>query len=104
MSEGWYIYAPTGRNALNGMVETNVEFEFPDVFRADGAVHYPAYRYKDVYDVYMEKTAMSQAVVTASGAKPGTYEVTARVTFQVCKEDLCLPPRTESLTAAIDLK
>ena len=104
MSEGWYIYAPTGRNALNGMVETNVEFEFPDVFRADGAVHYPAYRYKDVYDVYMENTALSQAVVTASGAKPGTYEVSARVTFQVCKEDLCLPPRTESLTAAIDLK
>ena len=41
MRPGWYIYAPTGRNAQQGMIETGVTFELPDGVLATGGRRLP---------------------------------------------------------------
>ena len=52
MRNGWYIYAPTGRNAPHGMIETSVEFELPKGIRATGGRELPLHHFKGLYDIY----------------------------------------------------
>ena len=95
MSPGWYIYAPTGRNAPHGMIETSVSFGLPAGIETAGSRRLPLHHFKGLYDIYEGTDRQwSQAV---EAAQPGRYEVTAKVTYQTCKDDLCLPPRTETL-------
>ena len=51
--------------------------------------------YKGVYDIYEGADQRWTQPVAAKAS--GTYEVLARVTYQTCKDDLCLPPVTETL-------
>ena len=99
MRPGWYIYAPTGRNAPHGMIETSVEFGLPDGIEAVGARLLPLHHFKGLYDIY-EGTDREWAQRVEASAS-GRYELTATVTYQTCKDDLCLPPRTESLSALL---
>ncbi|MDE0419809.1 MAG: FG-GAP-like repeat-containing protein [Gammaproteobacteria bacterium] len=99
MRPGWYIYAPTGRNAPHGMIETSVDFGLPDGIEAVGGRALPLHHFKGLYDIYEGTDREWGQRVEASAA--GRYEVTAKVTYQTCKNDLCLPPRTESLSALL---
>ena len=95
MRPGWYIYAPTGRNAPHGMIETSVDFALPDGVEAVGSRMLPLHHFKGLYDIYegTDREWAQRVEVTTSGR----HEVTAEVTYQTCKDDLCLPPRTETL-------
>ena len=95
MRPGWYIYAPTGRNAPHGMIETSVSFGLPQGIETAGARSLPLHHFKGLYDIYEGSDRQWAQPVEASAA--GSYEVTAQVTYQTCKDDLCLPPRTETL-------
>ena len=95
MRPGWYIYAPTGRNAPHGMIETSVDFELPDGIEAVGSRTLPLHHFKGLYDIYEGTDREWAQRVEAETA--GHHEVTAEVTYQTCKDDLCLPPRTETL-------
>ena len=95
MRPGWYIYAPTGRNAPHGMIETSVDFALPDGVVAVGSRMLPLHHFKGLYDIY-EGTDREWAQ-RVEAATSGHHEVTAEVTYQTCKDDLCLPPRTETL-------
>ena len=46
MRPGWYIYAPTGRNAPHGIIETSVAFELPDGVLATGGRRLPPHHFK----------------------------------------------------------
>lgn len=95
MRPGWYIYAPTGRNAPHGMIETRVSFGLPEGIETAGSCSLPLHHFKGLYDIYEGSDREWVQPVEAGGA--GRYEVTAEVTYQTCKDDLCLPPRTETL-------
>ena len=95
MRPGWYIYAPTGRNAPHGMIETSVDFELPKGVEAVGSRMLPLHHFKGLYDIY-EGTDREWAQ-RVEAATSGHHEVTAEVTYQTCKDDLCLPPRTETV-------
>ncbi|MDE0053162.1 MAG: FG-GAP-like repeat-containing protein [Gammaproteobacteria bacterium] len=99
MRPPWYIYAPTERNALEGMIPARVDFELPDGVAAAGSPILPLQQVKGPYDIYLgADQAWAQPVqATASGR----YEVLANVTYQTCKDDLCLPPRTETLVSML---
>ena len=102
MQDGWYVYAATGRNVGQGMKETSVSFSVPDGLEATGAVKRPPFRFKGSYDVHMGKgVTWGQSVEAAAGALPGLYEVSAEVTYQTCKDDLCLLPQTETVVARV---
>ena len=99
MRPGWYIYAPTGRNAQQGMIETSVTFELPDGVLATGGRRLPLHHFKGPYDIY-EGADRLWAQPVEAGA-PGPHEIVAKVTYQTCRDDLCLPPRTETLRTTL---
>ncbi len=102
MQDGWYIYASTGRNVGQGMKETSVSFSVPAGIEAAGAVKSPPFRFKGSYDVHMGKgVTWGQPIEAAAGTLPGLYEVSAEVTYQTCKDDLCLLPQTETVVARV---
>lgn len=97
IADGWYIYAPTGRNSEQGMAETEVTFGVPGEIQKVGDIQQPMYQFKGMYEIFNGPTVDIGQVFTTDNTEPGTYEFTAEVTFQTCKEDLCLPKQTETL-------
>ena len=95
MRPGWYIYAPTGRNEPHGMIETSVSFRLPEGIETAGSRSLPMHHFKGLYDIYEGSDRQWAQPLQAVAA--GSHEVTAKVTYQTCKDDLCLPPRTETL-------
>jgi len=101
IQDGWYIYAPTGRNAEQGMRETEVSFEFADSLQTVGEIKMPPHQYKGSYEIYRgPQLTVSQEIATED-CKPGDYEITGEVTYQTCKDDLCLPPKTVILKGVL---
>lgn len=104
LEDGWYIYAPTGRNSKQGMIETKIAFDLPTEFAAKHDVRMPAYQYKGSFEVFFRKNVkFEQSFNVASDAQAGTYQIGGEITYQTCKDDLCLPPKTELLTASVDV-
>lgn len=102
MMDGWYVYAPTGRNTGQGMKETSVVFSLQDGLEAAGAVRMPPYGFKGSYDIFSGSgVTWAQPIEAAGGTLPGLYEVDAEVTYQTCKDDICLLPQTETVVARV---
>ena len=99
MRPPWYIYAPTDRNALEGMIPARVDFALPDGVAAAGSPILPAHHVKGPYDIYEGADRAWTQPVRANAS--GRYEVVADVTYQTCKDDLCLPPRTETVSSML---
>ena len=100
MKPGWYIYAPTGRNTKESMVETSVEMDYPEGIESAGAFKIPAYRYKGLFDIYEgEDVLFTQSFSVLNDTSHGNYELCGEVTIQTCKDDLCLPPKTDTYCA-----
>ena len=105
MQDGWYIYAPTGRNASQGMKETDVTFHFPDGMQPGGALKLPPYGFKGSYEIYSGAGVTGkQPIEAVPEARPGDYEVTTEVTYQTCNDDMCLLPRTETIVTRVQLR
>lgn len=104
MAPGWYIYAPTGRNSSEGMIETKAKFEFDEGLAAVGGVRHPPYQYKGLFDIFKGDTEWSQSFKTLEDAEFGDHGIITTVTFQTCKDDLCLPPKTEVLHANVTIE
>jgi DsbC/DsbD-like thiol-disulfide interchange protein len=99
MAAGWHIYAPTGRNAANGMIETTVKFDVPEGIETVGAVLFPE---GEVF--YGKGIEMVQTLQAKDGVKSGKYSIDAKVRYQTCNADMCLPPVTETVSAVIEVK
>ena len=105
MQDGWYIYAPTGRNTSQGMKETSVSFHLPDGMQPGDALKLPAYGFKGSYEIYSGAgVTWKQPIEAAPEAPPGDYEVTTEVTYQTCNDDMCLLPRTETIVTHVELR
>ena len=88
MKPGWYIYAPTGRNTKESMVETSVEVDYPKGIESTGVFKIPAYRYKGLFDIYEgEEVRFTQSFSVLDSTSQGDYEVCGEVTLQTCKDD-----------------
>ena len=102
MRDGWYIYAPTGRNAKEGMIETSTDFLLPEGIEIAGNMDLPMHRFKGLFEIYSGKgVTWTQGIQADESALPGTHLVKTEVTYQTCKDDLCLPPRSERFQTAV---
>ena len=102
MKPGWYIYAPTGRNTKESMVETSVKMDYPAGFESTGAFKIPIYHYKGLFDIYEgEDVQFTQSFSVLDNTSHGDYELCGEVTIQTCKDDLCLPPKTDTYCASL---
>jgi DsbC/DsbD-like thiol-disulfide interchange protein len=101
----WYIYAPTGINEAQGMIETNVVFSLPRGIVREGKMKLPDPHYKNGHQVYEGDSIMiSQVLKIVPGLKPGPYEIEGKVTWQTCNSDMCLPPVTDAIRVCIQVK
>ena len=101
IEDGWYIYAPTGKNAEQGMKETKVSFTVPDDLQRIGGAKLPMHQFKGSYEVYRgSNVAVIQKIGTENSAL-GEYTIESEVTYQTCNDDLCLPPKTVQLSAVL---
>ena len=96
MRDGWYIYAPTGRNASEGMIETNAEIRLPPGMETVGDMNLPLHSFKGLFEIYSGgDVRWAQGIQADESVVPGAHLAETEVTYQTCKDDLCLPPRTE---------
>lgn len=102
---GWYIYAPTGANAAQGMIETNVIFSLPRGIVRERKMKLPDPYFKNGHEVYEGDSIMiSQVLKIAPDLKPGPYEIKGKITWQTCNSEICLPPQTDDIKIIIDVK
>jgi hypothetical protein len=102
---GWYIYAPTGINAAQGMIETNVIFSLPHGIVRDGKIKLPDPHFKNNHEVYEgDSIIVMRSLRTASDLKPGLYEINGKITWQTCNSEICLPPVTDEIKILVDIK
>lgn len=97
----WYIYAPTGTNAAQGMIETKIVFTLPKGISRVGKMEVPEPLYKEGFEVLQGNIVMHQAF---KAAKPGAYTITGKITYQSCSTDVCLLPVTEKFTTTLHIK
>lgn len=101
----WYIYAPTGINAAQGMIETQVVLMLPPGLSRIGKMRLPETSFKNGHEIYEGKDiVMSQSIRAAQDMAPGTYEIKGRVTWQTCNSNICLPPVSKEITIMINVK
>lgn len=87
----WYIYAPTGVNIGQGMVETEVKLNDNDTVQFRDAAFPEAIPYHS-FDVLMGDVEIVQPLRVRPDAAPGETTVRGALTFQVCNYEICLPP------------
>jgi hypothetical protein len=98
----WYIYAPTGGNAAQGMIETNIIFMLPPGITRVGRLQLPESHYKSGHEVYEgDSIVMGQQLLVGKDVKPGSYSLKSKVTYQTCNPSICLPPVTDEVTITI---
>lgn len=101
----WYIYAPTGKNAALGMIETKLILRLPEGISKKGKPSFPKAIRKNGHEVYEGNSiTMSQALLVSSSIKPGKYEIRGKVIYQTCSSEICLPPVTEEIIAIVIVK
>jgi thiol-disulfide isomerase/thioredoxin len=104
VDDSWYIYAPTGQNAAQGMIETNIMYRLPNGFIRKGNLQLPVKKYKGGFEVYYgSDIKMSQAFVIDKSVPEGNYIINAKITYQACNEKICLPPVTDEVTISVTI-
>jgi DsbC/DsbD-like thiol-disulfide interchange protein len=102
---GWYIYAPTGKNAAQGMIETEVIFSLPQGIKRDGKMKIPEPVLKNGHQVYEGKEILiSQVLRVLPSSKLDAYEIKGKITWQTCNSSICLPPITEDVRIIVNVK
>ena len=100
----WYIYAPTGLNADQGMVEASVEMRRSDQVQFRDATFPEAIPFGE-FDVLMdERVEIIQPFRVRTGAAPGETVIQGRFEYQACKAEFCLPPERLGFKTKINVK
>lgn len=98
----WYIYAPTGTNKKHGMIETNINFNLPEGIEKIGNLRIPPPRPKGMYKIYAGQNIQFRQKFKAT--TKGSKKITAKVIYQTCNKQICLPPKTKNHSYTINIK
>ena len=100
----WYIYAPTGVNEAQGMVETAVEMRNNDTAQYRPAVFPDPVPY-GAHDVFLgDGITLRQPLRIRFSAEPGEAILRGDVFYQLCKPDLCLPPSSSNIRVRVNVE
>lgn len=98
----WYIYAPTGRNEIHGMIETRVKYALKEGVALAGTQSIPVPKPKGMYEIYEgAEIPYVQKFQVSENITPGELEIPVEITFQTCNKQMCLPPVTEIVKAKV---
>lgn len=71
----------------------------PSTGPAPHVAYDPSFQMKTQF--YLHAARFVLPLVVASGVPPGPHSARVKVRYQACREDLCLPPATLTLTAPV---
>ena len=97
----WYIYAPTGTNASQGMIETTLKMGKNEAVQFRPAEFPDPEPYKSFDVLRGDDIVVTQPLRFRPSAEPGAYQVHGTLDVQLCKADLCLPPDRISLKTTL---
>jgi DsbC/DsbD-like thiol-disulfide interchange protein len=90
------------------LIPTELRVEAPSGFKA-GAVSYPkgelhtfAFSKKPL-NVYQDNVILRVPVTTSANAPLGTQHIPLKVRYQACSQEICLPPVTLDMDAAVNI-
>ena len=104
---GWHLYSM--KKLDGGPIPTTIGIPAEQPFTLDDTIGAPEpIRLDDPFfgmevEFYVESADFTIPVKLASGIKPGVQKLTVASRFQVCKETLCLPPRTVKLELLVEV-
>lgn len=102
VKKGWYIYAPTGRNEMNGMTETRITFNLPEGFKLAGNLELPPHHAKGMYEIYDgDGIRLIQPLRVSEEVVAGEYTIEGELSYQTCNAEMCLPPKTEQFVIKV---
>lgn len=102
---GWYIYAPTGANSVQGMIETKVLFVLPNGLSRVGKLKLPEPEIKNGYEIYEgDSIAFRQPLKFSPTLTEGSYPIKTKIIWQACSSESCLPPVTDEIVTVIYYK
>jgi hypothetical protein len=108
IKDGWHAYTNAEANVAMGFIPTEVKFEFPDGFKLLGEATHPIPKPKGTFQVYegdgLKFCQKFRDGQTKDGKflKPGEYTISAIINYQVCNEEMCLPPVTEKVEMKVN--
>jgi hypothetical protein len=92
MNAPWYVYAPTGTNARQGLIETQVSVA-PNERIQFAAPRYPRSQRYGAFDVWRGRGNVIGLSFRVRPRTPaGQYRVSGYVNYQTCNGPTCLPP------------
>lgn len=100
----WHIYAPTGNNEAQGMIETKVTLLLPEGIKTQGELQVPSPHNLDTYEVLTGKVKLTQKLQAIDNLEVGEYTIKGRVRYQACNHEHCLPPTTKDIRAVLVVK
>lgn len=102
--QGWHGYADEKINTALGFIPTTVEFEFPKGVEKKGGIILPEYSYSGPYPVYEGKSVkFKQKFTCTPQALKKELLVKALIQYQVCNENMCMPPEEQTTQGIINI-
>lgn len=105
IQQGWHIYAPTGDNESQGMIETKVKFRLPEGMTLKGDPRLPKAHRQGSFEIYEGNNIQWQWLVQSRAAvRSGEYIIHGEIRYQTCNHDVCFPPHTEPFSFKVKVQ
>mgnify|MGYP005761328403 CR=1 FL=1 len=101
--KGWHGYVDDEINTVLGFIPTTVDFEFPEGVEQVGKMSLPEPSYSGPYPIYEGNcVSFRQKFVCSEELLENGIVVKAKVQYQVCNENMCMPPVEEALQGLVE--
>lgn len=105
IEKDWHLYSLT--QPAGGPRPTKIALDESVVFTAEGSAQQP--KPKVIFDpnfqlnteTFDNSVTFTLPVKVNANAEPGAQKIVAKVTFQACDDEQCLPPRTKAVEADV---
>ncbi|HEX4949812.1 MAG TPA: protein-disulfide reductase DsbD N-terminal domain-containing protein [Blastocatellia bacterium] len=108
IEEGWHLYAL--EEVPNGPRPTRITLGAEQPFELSGEIESPApiIKFDPNFGIetqfFAESVTFTLPVKITAAAKSGNTNLVVQTRYQVCNEQLCLPPKTVKVETAVEIK
>lgn len=108
IDDGWHLYSTT--QPSGGPVPTRISVAVSPIFGANGTITFPKPsvtadpNFGINVETYERTVTFTVPVHIAADAHPGVDTLAIQARFQACNAQLCLPPRTQTVSVPVTVR
>ena len=108
IDDGWHLYSTT--QPLGGPIPTRISVAASSIFAESGALAFPKPtvapdpNFGINVETYDRTVTFTVPVHIAANARPGVDTLALLARFQTCNSNLCLPPKTQTVSVPVTVK